>query len=177
LIPRPITIQYRRLPDRVSLFRQHLVYESPEYLVTFLEGADLTRPVRVGEQVILDPGAPVVWFTYPDRWYDVGRFHRRDGTFTGFYANLLLPVTFRGDDWHVTDLCLDVWSGADGIVALLDEDDFESAAGVGWIDPATAETARREAGRLVDQARLGRWPSAEVLRWNLDLATARLAGP
>ena len=41
----------------------------------------------------------MVWTTYRgDVWHDVGRFHLADGTFTGYYANILTPVGIDGGD-------------------------------------------------------------------------------
>jgi predicted RNA-binding protein associated with RNAse of E/G family len=168
-----VDIHYRRLPGRVEVFRQAVVEACPEHTVTLLERAPLTRQVRVSGRVVLDPGAPVVWFTYPGRWYDVGRFHRLDGTFTGLYANLLTPVRMSGSVWETTDLFLDVWLGADGHLELLDEDELERAVGNGWLDPRTARTVVEEAERLLRAARDGDWPGPEVRYW--DLARARAA--
>jgi predicted RNA-binding protein associated with RNAse of E/G family len=115
----------------------------------------------------------VVWFTYPGRWHDIGRFHRADGSFTGYYANVLTPVLMTGDRWETTDLCLDVWLGADGRVELLDEEEFAEAVERGWMDAPTARAARHEAEALAEAARAGAWPPPEVRAW--DLARARAA--
>src|SRR5690606_32387535 len=120
-----VEIHYHRPPDRIEIFRQTVVDEQPGYVVTYLDSAAIGNALTVDDRPILEPGAPVVWFTFPDAWFDVGRFHLRDGTFTGYYANVLTPVRMEGDRWETTDLFLDVWAGADGSVALLDEDEFE----------------------------------------------------
>jgi predicted RNA-binding protein associated with RNAse of E/G family len=169
-----VDIHYRRLPDRLTVFRQAVLEDTATHVVTFLERAGLPEPVTVGGRVVLDPDAPVVWLTFPGRWYDVGRFHRTDGRFTGYYANLLTPVTIDGRRWETTDLCLDVWLGADGRVALLDEDEYRRAVDAGWMDAATAGRARREADALVRQASRGRWPPAVARAWTLERARARL---
>lgn len=170
----PVSIRYRRLPDRERVFRQRLVEDAGEYVVTLLEEAEVDRPVRVNGTVALEPGAPVVWFTYPGRWHDIGRFHLRDGTFTGVYANILTPIRMQGSAWETTDLCLDVWRGADGRVELLDEDEFDEAHRRGWMDARDAERAREEAERLAREAREGRWPPAHVAEWDLERVRARL---
>lgn len=173
---RTVSILYRRLPDRITTFEQLLLEETPECSVTFLEATPLPRPVVVGGRVVLDPGAPVVWFTYPGRWYDIGRFHLRDGSFTGWYANLLTPVRMEADRWETTDLCLDVWLGVDGTVETLDEEELAAAAGAGWVDSATARRARDEAASLAMEARAGRWPPPPALEWGLERARAAAAG-
>ena len=159
---RTISIHYRRVPDRVDVFEQEVLEETPDYVITYLRAAQVKKPVLAEGGVILEPGAPVVWFTYPGRWYDVGRFHLADGTFTGCYANVLTPVVMDGNRWETTDLCLDVWVGADGTLAVLDEEELDAAVAAGWIDAATAERAREVAAGLVAAAGRGEWPGAEV---------------
>lgn len=167
-----VRIRYRRLPDREQVFEQAVVDDAGGYVVTFLAAAELSRPVRAGGRVVLEPGAPVVWFTYRgDVWHDVGRFHLADGTFTGYYANVLTPVRMREGDWDTTDLALDVWMGAGGRVEVLDADEFEEAVRNGWLDAGTAARARAEADALADAARAGTWPPEHVRAW--DLARAR----
>ena len=170
MIPRTITIHYGRLPDRISVFEQLIVEETEECIVTLIEHSQIARPVLAGGEVILEPGGPAVWFTYPGRWHDIGAFYLLDGTFTGWYANILTPVEIAGDRWETMDLCIDVWMAADGRVMLLDEDEFDEAIAAGWMDEATARAAREEAERLAAEARAGRWPSAHVRSWDLPRA-------
>lgn len=169
-----VRIRYRRLPDREQTFEQLLVEDAGGYVVTLLEEAALRSPVVVGGRTVLETGSPVVWFTYPGAWHDVGRFHRADGTFTGCYANVLTPVVMRGREWETTDLALDVWAGADGRVEVLDVDEFEAAVAAGWLDAETAARARREAERLAAAAREGSWPPAHVREWSLRRARERV---
>lgn len=164
-----VRIHYRRPPDRVQVFEQAVVDDDGGCVVTFLESAQLTRPVVAGGRVVLEPGAPVVWFTYRGEvWHDVGRFHRADGTFTGLYANVLTPVVMNGVEWETTDLFLDVWTDADGRVEILDRDELDAAVDAGWIDARTAARALAEAERLADAARRGAWPPAQVRQWTLE---------
>ena len=110
-----VEIHYTRPPGRTTVFRQALVERTEECIVTLLAHTDVRAPMRVRDTVVLEPDAPVVWFTFPGLWHDIGRFHDGAGGFTGFYANVLTPVDFRSDlEWHTTDLFLDLWVGADG---------------------------------------------------------------
>lgn len=165
-----VDIHYRRLPDRVQVFHQLVVEDAGDYVVTYLPSAELPKPVKAGDRTILEPGAPVVWITYRDRWHDVGRFHLADGTFTGIYANVLTPVEMDGARWDTTDLCLDVWLGADGEAMVLDEDELLAAETAGWVDAETAGRARAEAAVLLQGARRGDWPPREVHEWTLERA-------
>ena len=170
-------IEYLRLSGREQRFRQRVLEDDGECVVTFLEAAELPKPVRAGTRVILEPGAPVVWFTFRRLWHDVGRFHLRDGTFTGFYANVLTPVEMDGALWRTTDLCLDVWLGADGAVERLAEAELAEAEREGWADAETAARARREAAELAQAARAGRWPPAPLHEWTLERARAAASHP
>lgn len=173
MTPDTVRIHYRRPPDRLQVFDQAVVDDDGRCVVTFLPSAQLKKPVMAGRHVVLEPGAPVVWFTYRgDVWHDVGRFHLADGTFTGLYANVLTPVVMNGTDWDTTDLFLDVWMGADGGVEILDRDEFDAAVDAGWVDADTAARALAEAERLAADARAGAWPPAEVRAWTLERARA-----
>ncbi len=57
-----------------------------------MPAAGVSRPTVVAGRTVLEPGSPVVWFTFPGRHHDIGRFHTPDGRFTGYYANILTTV-------------------------------------------------------------------------------------
>lgn len=173
-----VEIHYRRPPDRLSVFRQRLVHEGDGCVVTLMEATPLAAPSRAGDRIILEPGAPVVWFTFPGAWHDIGRFHTADGRFTGYYANLLTPVRFLAPHvWETTDLFLDVWLDADGTALLLDEDELDAALATGWLDAGTAAAARAEADRLLAAARSGTWPPTVARDWTLERARSAATGP
>ena len=172
-----VRIRYARLPDRITEFRQALVTRSGDCIVTLMEHTPLPAPVLAGDRVILEPGAPVVWFTFDGAWHDIGRFHTADGSFTGWYANILTPVEFSSSlDWSTTDLCLDVFLHTDGDIALLDEADLERALQAGWVDASLAARVRREADHLMTAARRGDWPPPVVSRWTLEAARSAVQG-
>ena len=166
-----VRIHYRRPPDREQIFDQTVVLERDDVIVTLSEAMEFDPPMRIEGDIALETGSSVVWFTFPGAWHDVGSFHLADGTFTGFYANVLTPPEIDGRVWHTTDLYLDVWVSADGTVRLLDEDEFEEAVGRGLMDKDTARRARDEADMLLAQAREGSWPPAVVHEWTLERAS------
>jgi predicted RNA-binding protein associated with RNAse of E/G family len=133
----------------------------------------LPRPVLVAGAPVLEPGSPAVWFTFPGDWHDIGRFHLPDGTFTGYYANILTPVRIEDDLWQTTDLFLDIFVTPAGAIHPLDQDELDSAERAGWVSRSHAARARREAGRLIRAARAGAWPPPVVRSWTLE--RARLA--
>lgn len=170
-----VTIHYRRPPDRLQVFEQQVLERRPDCVVTFLERSALGAPMVLNGRIVLEDGSPVVWFTFPGAWHDIGRFHRVDGTFTGIYANILTPVRDTASShWETTDLFLDVWA-EDGRFEVLDEDELDAAVAERWVDPATALRARDEAAALVQQARHGTWPPPIVGEWTLERARATLA--
>ncbi len=168
-----VRIHYLRPPDRLDIFTQRLIHQGDDAIVTLLERTPMPRAMTVHGRTVLEDGSPVVWFTFPGAWHDVGRFHTAAGEPTGFYANVLEPVRLVSPrEWHATDLFLDVWLGVDGHAAILDEDELDAAVAAGWLEPATAAAARAEADRLLAAARAGAWPPPVVRAWTLERARA-----
>lgn len=168
-----VRIHYRRLPDNEQIFDQRIVLARPDVIVTVTDPMTLPAPMRTDDgRVMLESGSRAVWLTFPGAWHDIGRFHRADGTFTGYYANILTPPRIDGSVWHTTDLFLDVWMPAGGEPALLDEDELEEALGREHIDAETAYRAREEARSLLQKAETGDWPPAVAREWTLERIVA-----
>jgi uncharacterized protein len=168
-----VVIHYLRLPARSTVFRQRLVHREEGCAVTLMARTPLPRPVLADGRIILEPEAPVVWFTFDGAWHDIGRFHTADGRFTGYYANVLRPVRFESPlEWSTTDLCLDVFMDPRGTLHLLDEDELDAALQAGWVDPATGIRAREEATAIRKAAGEGLWPPPVVREWTLERAQA-----
>ncbi len=178
-LPRPIRIRYHRPPDRTTIYRQSLVHDDGRVKVTFARDLDFDAPIQVDGEPILEPGADAVWFTFPGAWHDIGRFHRADGTFTGVYANVITPCVFEpGGEWETTDLFLDLWIPAGGgPPQLLDEAELQEAEDAGALSPRLASRARKEAARLLEEARQGQWPPPIVHEWTRERITLRKRGP
>jgi uncharacterized protein len=170
-----IHIHYRRPPDRHEIFRQRLVLDRDDVKVTLARDLVFEPPIVIHEAVALETGSDAVWFTFPDTWHDIGRFHRADGGFTGIYANVITPCLFeRVDLWHTTDLFLDLWIDTEGRVSLLDQDEYAAAVEREWIDSALAERALEEANDLRKRAEAGTWPPPIVHDWTRDRAIQAL---
>ena len=169
-------IHYKRLPDHEQLFDQLVLLEREDVIVTLTDPIAIDAPMIVGGSPVLEHGSRVVWFTFPGQWHDVGRFHRADGTFTGYYANILTPPEVRGTIWHTTDLFLDVWQPADGGVVLLDEDELAEALSHGHIDAELAARAAQEAEHLLALVASGSWPPPVVREWTLERSSSVEAG-
>ncbi|MFQ5536996.1 MAG: DUF402 domain-containing protein [Gemmatimonadota bacterium] len=168
--PRQVHIHYRRPPDRVRIFHQEVLLERDDVIVTLARSMSFHPPIHIDENVVLEDGSSVVWFTFPGRWHDIGRFHRADGSFTGIYANILTPPEMKGDAWYTTDLYLDVWLPPGGDPRVLDEEEFRRAVEQGLVDPSTARQARYEVEAILSDLRAGRWPPPVVEEWTLERA-------
>lgn len=163
-----VEIHYRRPPQRLDIYVQELVVDHPDCKITLHENTPLPEPLYAGDALIYQPGAPIIWFVFPGAWHDIGRFHLRDGRFTGYYVNLITPVEIDGASWRMFDLCLDIWVQPDGSFHVLDRDEFDEAVDRGWIDRVAAERARDELARISTLLRESRWPPEIVRSHDLD---------
>jgi predicted RNA-binding protein associated with RNAse of E/G family len=169
-----VRIHYHRPPDRHDVFGQRLLERTPDCVVTFMERTPLAAPVVVNGETVLSDGSPVIWFTFPGCWHDIGLFHTPEGRPTGTYANILTPVRFLDElTWETTDLCLDIWLDPMGGAFLLDADELEEAVRRAAISAELSARAHAEAARILRRAAAGDWPPAPVAAW--DLARARHA--
>lgn len=164
-----IEIRYRRPPDRLDVFVQDLVVDEPSHKITLHDPSPLTAPLTIGDRIIYEPGAPIVWYVFPATWYDIGGFHLKDGTFTGYYVNLITPPDLGMRAWTFYDLCLDLWIDAAGDFVVLDQDEFDEAVDSHWIDTESASRARHELDRLLHELAAGRFPPPLLRQYPLKL--------
>ena len=169
--PSKVEIHYLRPPDRKEIFEQLLVHDTPEVKVTFAQNVAVEPPRTIGGEVALERGSDIVWFTFPEVWHDIGRFHTADGVFRGFYANILTPPTFHpGGVWRTTDLFLDVWLRPGDPPFVLDRDELEEAYERGWIDSEVRQRALREVDEILAALALGKWPPVVTRHWTRERA-------
>lgn len=170
-LPRPgsiVDIHYRRIGQPARVYRQFVLETRPDVVVTFQPRTPIDTPLVVDGLTILEPRSPVIWFSFLDKWHDVGLFHRTNGAVTGLYGNILTPLEFLdGHLWATTDLCLDIWMPRWGSPRLLDEDELDAAETGGRIDPTLAARARDEAKALMLACRTGTWPPPMTAEWSL----------
>lgn len=141
----------------MTVYDELLVLDRPDVKVLLQEGYSGPDLDIRGERV-LDSGAPMIWFVFPDAWHDIGRFHLSDGTFTGWYTNLCKPVQLNGDTWMGQDLFLDLFQFCDGEAEWLDEDEFAEATKSGLIDNALRKQILNQRELIDLQVKLGAWP-------------------
>ena len=170
-----VQIHYRRPPDHVQVYVQRLLHEDEQVRITYEPHLPLPDPKWIGGALAMEPGSPVLWFTFPDAWHDIGRFHTVDGTYTGLYANILTPPVFEDRlTWRTTDLFLDVWIPSGGAMEVLDRDQFQDAVDQGVVSAEQAHAAESEVARIEAAARRGLWPPEIVREWDLARARAEI---
>jgi predicted RNA-binding protein associated with RNAse of E/G family len=125
-----------------------------------------SQPLAIDGSEVMAAGYRVVWFLYKDCPYDIGRFYRPDGAWTGYYVDILEPVRWEGSDPEtlepIVDLFLDLWITPEGRLLVLDEDEFEEAERRGYLTPEQARHARAVVEELVRQTEAGSFPPATV---------------
>jgi predicted RNA-binding protein associated with RNAse of E/G family len=142
-----------------------LILDQPEVKVLLLEAADAA--LEIGGAPVLERGAPIIWFVFPARWSDVGRFHLLNGTFTGWYTNLCTPAEMENGIWSLTDLMLDLWIPAHGGPEWLDQDEFDHATRTQALDPELVRSTLAERSRIEGLLSRHEWPPAICREWDL----------
>ncbi|UCF42026.1 MAG: DUF402 domain-containing protein [Gemmatimonadota bacterium] len=167
---RLIRYEYRRPGKPVQVYEEWLVLDRPDAKVLLQEyaGPDL----EVAGHTMLERGAPAVWYVFPAKWHDVARFHLCDGSLTGFYTNLCMPVEIDDDRWVGRDLFLDLWQPVGGEARWLDEDELSAARRSGIVDAATAKRIRNERSLIDLQVAQAAWPPPIVRDVGLEQVRA-----
>lgn len=165
-----IRYRYRRPGKTTQTYDQWLVLDRPDVKVLLMESYSGSE-LRVQDQVILEHEAPIVWFVFPEKWYDIGRFHLTDGRFTGWYTNLTTPPETDGDTWSAADLFLDLWQPVKGEPVWLDEAEFQQAVKARKLDQATIRRVLNERTLLDLQVKQTLWPPP--IARDIDLAQAK----
>lgn len=160
-----VSFVFLRPPDRRVTIRTRLLDARDDRLVVTHEIAP-SKPLVVRGETVIARGYRAVWFLFKGRPYDVGRFYRPDGTWTGYYADVLEPVRWRGADPRtlepLVDLFLDLWIAPDGEYTVLDEDEFADAIAAGRLTDGQIAHARRVIAELTAAAARGRFPPPVV---------------
>lgn len=128
-----------------------------------------SKPLVVGGEEVLAAGYQAVWFLYKGEPWDIARIYRPDGSWAGYYADVLEPVKWEGADPRtlqpVVDLFLDLWITPAGEVLLLDEDELAAAIEDGWVSVERADWARQVARNMLQAVEWETFPPIEVRRY------------
>lgn len=161
-----------RPPGRERRHVQELLLDGNDLKVTLHRRPRQAAPREVAGAVVLEPGASLLWFTFPGRPWEVAAFHDGTGRLLGHYTNLIRPPEIDDDVWRITDLFLDLWQPRDGEARLLDRGELDEARRRRWIDGAEADRVAELGRRLLERARHGSWPPDQVRRWTLEAVPA-----
>jgi len=159
-----ITLIYKRLPNRVNRFQQELLYTDAEVIVT-TQRVKPSSPIVIEGETVLGDGYKAVWFVFDGCWYDIGKIYNPSNVFTGYYCDIIMPMTRGENRFEITDLFLDVWVSPDGSYQVHDEDEFQAAVQHGWIQPELATQAQDALKRLIEEIESGAFPPAITARW------------
>jgi predicted RNA-binding protein associated with RNAse of E/G family len=167
-----VAFDYVRTGNRRATFDARLLHADDEVIVLSHE-AQPARPLQHGGQVVMASGYSVVWFLFKGQSYDIGRFYRPDGVWTGYYVDILEPVEWVGDDPRsitpLVDLELDLWVAPDHSHQILDEDEFEDSVRLGDLTSAQASQARSTLSQLVTLLENGSFPPQTVRDYDAAL--------
>ncbi|MDR7481283.1 MAG: DUF402 domain-containing protein [Armatimonadota bacterium] len=159
-----------RPPDRRVSFTAHLL-EATDQTIVVAHELFPSRPLEYGGERVLEAGYWAVWFLFKGRPFDVGRVYRPEGTWTGYYVDVLEPVRWQGADpttlEPLVDLFLDLWVAPDGRQAVLDEDEFAAAVDRGHLTRAQVARARSVLRDLTEATARGEFPPAVVREFAL----------
>lgn len=174
-----VLVDVCRGPDRIDTFEQELLLDEDDLKITLQVLERGFAMSRIDDGTVLGPDWMLVWYLWPERWYEVGAFYDPRGAYRGHYANLIRPPTFAADRWTVDDLFLDVWLPVDGSPVVLDRDELASALRKKWVTPDECDRVEDLARDIVSRAN-GRkggllapgWPPRAVRQWPADLVPA-----
>jgi len=117
------------------------------------------NPVFV-EGVPFSIGDVFTEFYFRARWYNVFHVADAEGRHKGWYCNVTKIPAIGESRISFVDLALDLFAHPDGRFAVLDEDEFETAAN-GLYAQEDIEQANRAIGELVELALKGKLPTPD----------------
>jgi hypothetical protein len=146
-----ISIRKLDLNDgEVFRYSGRLVEAGPDRVL--VEATFTRRDIDAGYVVFRTGDRYLEWF-YADRWYNIFELHDvSDDHLKGWYCNITYPAQISAEDVAWADLALDVFVSPDGVVQVVDQDEFdalqlsEEARRTAWdaVDALRAHVARRE---------------------------------
>ncbi len=164
------TYTYHRPPQRTSLLQGRLLAINARAL-WYVTDLRPKTPILFEGKPVLESGYLAVWDIRKHAWFDVGKIFTPGGVHTGYYADVLEPVSWDGAALDslapLTDLFLDLWLSPSGRFAVLDEDEFAEAVAQGHLTAEQIAGARATCDKLVKRARLGTLVSPELAAFQL----------
>lgn len=156
-----VAFQYLR-PGRSPTTFEAVLHHIDREVIIMSHEAQPSKPLYYAGAPVIQRGYSVVWFLWKGQPFDLGRFYQPDGTWTGYYVDILEPVLWEEDDPDtiepLVDLALDLWIAPDGSYQVLDEDEFEQAVSDGSLTTRQATHARSTLAALVSCTIEGQFP-------------------
>src|SRR5688572_21581907 len=76
----------------------------------------------------IERGTISIEYFWLDRWFNVFRFHKPNGTFRNYYCNIAMPPTFDESSLEFVDLDIDLIVDSQGNISIHDEDEYRENA-------------------------------------------------
>lgn len=99
------------------------------------------------------------WLFYHE-FFTIVEFFNAEQTLLGYYCDIATPLQKIGNEYHLTDLILDLWLTPDLRTHELDHDEFSEAVEHGLVDEEYRQVALSTMDRLRDEIRQGIFPAA-----------------
>lgn len=165
-----VSFEYVRAGNRRDTFDGRLLHADRE-LIVISHRAQPSKPLYHAGAAVIERGYSVVWFLFKGQPYDIGRFYRPDGGWTGYYVDILEPLHWDEDNPHsiapLVDLALDLWIAPDASYQVLDEDEFEDLVNRGNLTSAQASQARSALTDLISLTEIRSFPPRVVQKYDL----------
>jgi uncharacterized protein len=132
------------------------------------EGSLIVLDAQFPEEVVHDllgtipVGTHSLEYYWLDRWYNVFRFARADGTLRNYYCNVNVPAKFDGATLSYVDLDLDILVGPDFSYTVLDAEDFEQNVHKYSYPVEVEANARRAVDELVRMIETRQFPFSDA---------------
>lgn len=114
-------------------------------------------PIFTSRGEFRSPYNSLVYF-WRDRWFNVFRLARPGCELALWYCNVTTPPTYQDGQIGYIDLDLDVAVRPEGLIELLDEDEFEEHQALYGYPPEVIAEARAAAAQVESLAREGGFP-------------------
>jgi uncharacterized protein len=107
------------------------------------------------------PGTISIEYYWPDRWYNVFRFHEPGGGLRNYYCNVNVPPVFNSSGLSFIDLDMDILVAPDLSYSILDREEFEENAVRYRYPPLVRRRAHEALDDLVAMIESRRFPFTE----------------
>lgn len=118
-----VTINSRKFDGTIHKTWTANLIEQKDILLTFV--GKFEKEVNHKQLGLIRRGTISYEFYWLDGWFNVFRFHERDGSLRNFYCNINMPPKFKDNVLDYVDLDIDVLVLKDFSIQILDTDEFE----------------------------------------------------